>query len=183
MTRLAAFVLLATLAGCSKPSADATLAPASASAPAASSAAPSAAASASARPPAATASRSWRGTYKSAAATMNVPPDWKKVHWSDPQNTEGIGDGALTLAVDGATGHVTGTLDGPLGPATLDGVVSDGQLSATVRRKDPNDKGFTGTALGTVGGDHVEGTMNVSLGLASAVRTATFTLAPAAAAP
>jgi hypothetical protein len=63
----------------------------------------------------------------------------------------------------------------------VDGVVTEGTLAATLRRKDPSDQGFTGTLLGSVASDHVEGTMNVSLGLASALRTATFTLTPGAA--
>jgi hypothetical protein len=167
------------VAACSKGSTEATPAP-SASAPVASS---SAAPSASAAAPSASAgvSSSWKGTYKSAAATLTVGADWKKVHWSDTQSTDGVGDGTLTLAVDGATGHATGTVDGPLGPATIDGVVAEGKLSAAVRRKDPSDHGFTGTLLGSVTGDHAEGTMNVSLGTANALRTATFVLSPGAA--
>ena len=112
---------------------------------------------------------------------MTVVPDWKKVHWSDTQTTAGIGDGTMALTVDGASGHVSGTVDGPLGPATLDGLVADGNLAATLRRKDPTDQGFTGTVLGSITGDHGDGTMNVSLGLASALRTATFHLSPGAA--
>jgi hypothetical protein len=139
--------------------------------------------SASSAPKTPPATRSWGGTYKSAAATLTAPPDGKKTHWSDTQSTAGIGDGALALMVDGATGHVSGTVDGPLGPATVDGVVTDGNLAATLRRKDPTDQGFTGTVLGSIASDHLEGTMNVSVGLASALRTATFTLTPSGAAP
>jgi hypothetical protein len=183
MTRLtAALLLLSGVTACDKPSADTTPAPASTSAttPVASSSA-RATASASSAPVSPAATQSWRGTYKSAASTLTVPPDWKKTHWSDTQTTAGIGDGALALSIDGASGHVSGTVDGPLGPATVDGVVTEGTLAATLRRKDPSDQGFTGTLLGSVASDHVEGTMNVSLGLASALRTATFTLTPGAA--
>jgi len=173
MTRLtAALLLLSGVTACDKPSADTTPAPASTSAttPVASSSA-RATASASSAPVSPAATQSWRGTYKSAASTL----------WSDTQTTAGIGDGALALSIDGASGHVSGTVDGPLGPATVDGVVTEGTLAATLRRKDPSDQGFTGTLLGSVASDHVEGTMNVSLGLASALRTATFTLTPGAA--
>ena len=64
-------------------------------------------------------------------------------------------------------------MDGPLGPATLEGLSSDGKLTATVRRKDPTDRGFTGTLVGSIVGDHVEGSMSVSLGQASALATMT----------
>ena len=157
---------------------------AQASAPASVSAATSSvAASASATTTTPDATRAWRGTYKSGASTLAAPPNGKKTHWSDTQTTAGIGDGALALTVDGATGHVSGTVAGPLGPATIDGVVTDGKLAATLRRKDPSDQGFTGTILGSFAGDHLEGTMNVSIGLANALRTATFTLTPAGPAP
>jgi hypothetical protein len=45
-----------------------------------------------------------------------------------------------------------------------------------VVREDPNDRGFAGTLLGTMSGGRADGTMNVSLGEASAIRTATFAL-------
>jgi hypothetical protein len=63
-----------------------------------------------------------------------------------------------------------------LGPAVIEGVVADGKLSAAVRRKDPTDRGFTGTMLGQLTADRVEGTLDVSLGTASVLRTATFAL-------
>jgi hypothetical protein len=187
MTRAALLALLGALAACDRasggspaPVASALVASnfgaPSAVAPVASS---SAGPSRGPTPPAAT--LSWHGAYKSAASTLTVPPDWKKVHWSDMQSTAGIGDGTMALTVDGATGHVSGLVDGPLGPATLDGVVADGNLAATLRRKDPGDQGFAGTLLGAISADHLEGTMNVSLGLASALRTATFRLSPGAA--
>jgi hypothetical protein len=179
MKRLACVTLLV-LAACSKSSGDvAPSASASASAGASTSsaaAAPSSAAS-TASSGGAAASSSWSGKYKSEAAAITVPPEWKKVHWSDTKSTEGIGEGAMTLAIDGSTGHVTGTLDGPLGPATLDGASAEGTVSATLVRKDPGDHGFGGTLLATVTGDKLDGTMNLSLGTGGVVRTATFSLA------
>jgi hypothetical protein len=177
-------LLLAAGAACDKPSGSETQAPATASGSAsiARSSVP-AAASASTAPKSLAATQSWRGTYKSAASTLAAPPDSKRTHWSDSQSTAGIGDGALALTVVGATGQVTGTVDGPLGPATVDGVITDGKLAATLRRKDPTDQGFTGTVLGSIAGDHLEGTMNATLGLAGALRTAAFTLSLSSAAP
>jgi hypothetical protein len=181
MMRPGGLLLLAALTACDKPSGDAT--PASATTSASAPASSPAAASASSAPATPASMRSWHGTYKSVASTLTAPVDGKKVHWSDAPTTEGIGDGKLALTVDGASGHATGTIDGPLGPATLDGVVTDGKLAATIRRKDPTDRGFTGTLLGSVASDRLEGTMSVTMGLASALRTATFTLTPAGVAP
>jgi len=45
-------------------------------------------------------------------------------------------------------------------------------------RADPGDHGFAGTLVATIDEGHARGTMNVSLGEASAVRVATFDLAP-----
>ncbi|HEY3816706.1 MAG TPA: hypothetical protein VGL81_06025 [Polyangiaceae bacterium] len=175
-------LLLLALAACNTPSGSgATPAPSASVTVAASASASAPSASATATSPGKT--QSWRGSYKSAASPIAAAPNGKKAHWTDTQPTAGIGDGALTLAVDGATGHVLGTVDGPLGPGTLDGVVTDGKLAGTVRRKDPNDQGFTGTVLGSVANGHLEGTMSGSLGLAGALRTATFTLTPSSAAP
>jgi hypothetical protein len=171
-------------AACSKAS-DSGGAPPAASASATSAAsavpaAPSAVLSAT-QPAGGATALAWRGSYKSAAATLTVVPAYKKQPWSDTKSTEGIGDGALTLAIEG--GRVSGSVEGPLGPATVDGVLADGKVSASVRRKDPTDHGFTGILVGDVAADHIDGTMSVSLGQASVLRTATFTLKPADGAP
>jgi hypothetical protein len=120
----------------------------------------------------------WRGSYTSTAGGLYIPPDWKDVHWRVKETTGGIGEGAIALRVDPANGRVLGALEGPLGPATIDGLVSEGKLTATVARKDPADEGFTGTIVGSLAEGGVEGTMNVSLAAASAIRTATFSLSP-----
>ncbi len=118
----------------------------------------------------------WRGTYTSAAGTVYVPPDWKNVRWKGADTSSGLGQGSMSLAIDGASGRVTGTLEGPLGPATIVGLALGNRLTATVTRKDPTDQGFVGTLVGNLGSAQAEGTMNVALWDASALRTATFTL-------
>lgn len=172
-----ALVLGALLAtACSKPSSSASPEPGpSGSAPSASSvsASPSASAAATA------ASKSWRGTYKSAAASLDVPPDFAKT-WAHTDKGGGTGDGTMTLAIDGATGRATGTLEGPLGPALVAGDVAGGTLTATVRRKDPADRGFTGTLRAIATADHIEGTMTLASAEGAIQRTATVTLSPAA---
>jgi hypothetical protein len=127
---------------------------------------------------AAAAPSSWTGTYKSAAGTLYIPSDWKNVRWSGSDSQAGLGDGAMTLQIDAATGRVLGTVEGPLGPAVVDGVVRDGKMTASILRKVPSDRGFSGTLLGSVERDVAEGSMNLSSAEANAVRSATFTLSP-----
>ena len=126
----------------------------------------------------ATGTANWRGSYKSTSGELYIPPEWKNVHWNVKESTAGLGEGAMTLSIDPASGRAIGSLDGPLGPATVDGLVSEGRLTATIARKEPSDQGFTGTLIGSIGGDRAEGTMNLSVAEASAVRKATFALAP-----
>jgi hypothetical protein len=120
----------------------------------------------------------WSGTYTSQAGSLYIPEGWKGVHWSVPDTPAGIGNGPVSLAIDGATGRVTGVVGGPLGPARVDGVALDGGLAATVTRRDPSDHGFTGTLEGTVGENQVRGSMRLSPSDANAVRSATFDLTP-----
>jgi hypothetical protein len=158
---------------CSKPSQES--APASADGALG---APSPATSASAGPAAPTkaASARWAGQYTSSATTLYIPPDWKGVRWSVADSPAGLGDGAMALAIDPDTGRVSGSVDGPLGPATLDGFAGDGGVAGTLARKDPSDRGFTGTLVGSLDGDKLTGTMQMSAADANAVRKATFAL-------
>ncbi len=162
---------------CSKTSiGEAPPSPATGSATASASPSASAGASASVAPePSPTGVAAWKGSYKSAPGTIVLPKD---VKWKVPETTAGVGEGTISLTVDRATGRVRGKVDGVLGPATVDGVAADGKLTATVAREDPADHGFTGTLSGDVGNASTQGTMNVALGDVSAVRSATFDLAP-----
>lgn len=162
--------------GCGKTSGASTTEPApSASAVPAPSV--SAAASASAAPTAA--STTWHGTYKSSAAPLQVPPDFAKT-WAHADHGAGTGEGPMTLALDGASGRASGTLEGPLGPALVAGDVTGGTLTAAVSRKDPSDRGFTGTLRATVSGAQIDGTMTLASADGSQQRTATVTLTSAA---
>jgi hypothetical protein len=162
--------------GCSKPSGASTAEPApSASTPSA----PSVAAAPSASAAPADATKTWSGTYKSAAASLDVPSDFAKT-WAHTDRGGGTGDGAITLTIDGASGRATGTLEGPLGPALVAGDVAGGTLTAAVRRKDPTDRGFTGTLRATVTADRIDGAMTLASAEGAMQRTATVTLTPAA---
>jgi hypothetical protein len=120
----------------------------------------------------------WSGSYTATVGTLYIPPDWKNVRWTGV-DSGGMGEGALAISIEPSSGRVVGTVDGPLGPALIDGFVSEGKLTATLVRKDPSDRGFTGTLIGAIEHDRATGTMSVSTAQANAIRTATFTLAPA----
>ncbi len=124
------------------------------------------------------AASSWHGTYRSAAGTLYVPPDWKNVHWKVPETPSGMGDGAIAMTVDPTSHRILGAIEGTLGPATIDGYADEGTVTATVARRDPSDRGFTGTLLGVIAQGTVTGTIHLALAEVSAIRTATFTLAP-----
>jgi hypothetical protein len=172
----ALFLGLLLVVGCSKPSGPSPAEPApSASA----TTVPSVTGAASASSAPAAAPKTWHGTYKSAAASLDVPSDFGKT-WAHTDRGGGTGDGAITLTIDGASGHATGALEGPLGPALLSGDVVGGTLTAAVRRKDPTDRGFTGMLRATVAADHIDGTMTLASADGSMQRTATATLTPAA---
>lgn len=164
------------LMGCSKPSgpSPAGTAPSASTTPA-----PSVPGAASATSAPADAPKTWHGTYKSAAASLDVPQDFAKT-WAHTDRGGGTGDGAITLTIDGVSGRATGTIEGPLGPALVSGDVAGGTLTATVRRKDPTDRGFTGTLRATVTADRIDGTMTLASADGAMQRSATATLTPAA---
>lgn len=174
--RCAAIAAIAcVVCACGRSTSDASAAPPTSAAPADAPAASQAAAASIA--PAAF-SLVWSGTYKSAASTL------KEGGWTNKDSTSGVGSGSISLSID-PDGRALGSLEGPLGPASIDGVVAGAQggaasaarrLTATVARKDPSDHGFAGTLVATVAADKIDGTMNLSLGQGSAIRTAAFTL-------
>jgi hypothetical protein len=170
-------VAVVLLCGCSRSSAgDAPSTSASAgtsAGPAAStSGAPASSASGGAT---ASAQRAWHGAYKSIAAPSAVQP---RTHPVDPDPSAGVGAGNIALNATGD--RVTGSLDGVLGPAVIDGTITGDRLSAAVLRKDASDRGFAGTFVATLSGAEVDGAMTLSSGQAASIRTATFTLVPGA---
>jgi hypothetical protein len=118
----------------------------------------------------------WKGSYKSVAGTVTIPASLKAGTWTNAETTVALGEGTLALTVDPTTNRVSGAVEGPLGPASVAGFFADGGVTATIRRSDPADQGFTGTLEATASAAGLQGTMNGALGQASAVRTATFTL-------
>lgn len=165
---------------CGKPSAQTTPESAtstSAGAPPGPSPVTSAGAEAGIRPASHAGVLSWQGSYTSVAAGIALPKD---VRWRVPDSPAGLGDGTITLRVDSETGRVRGTVAGSLGPALLDGLATDGRLTATMARQDPTDHGFIGTLSADIDDGGARGTLNAAQADVSAVRTAAFQLAPGA---
>lgn len=119
------------------------------------------------------AASTYTGKYTVTAGTMYVPSqkDWASVKFKN-DDTKMLGDGEMTLTVDGS-GRVSGSTEsGPLGASILDGHSENGVITGTIRRKDAADEGLTGTLVATVTGDALAGTMNLAESNAAVVRVA-----------
>jgi hypothetical protein len=121
----------------------------------------------------------WSGKYASEAGSLYVVDggEWAGLKWRGDDASTGLGEGVLALTLDGQTHRVAGTGSGVLGDIVLVGGVDGKTLMASVLRKDPLDRGLTGTAVGTIDGDRIDGTMRLSLADARVIRNAKFTLA------
>ncbi|MGH7282940.1 MAG: hypothetical protein ACRELY_15560 [Polyangiaceae bacterium] len=162
-------VLCMYLVACSKPSGDsASVAPTS-----------STAASAAPIVDAGPFTITWKGSYEASPASLYVPDggEWAGTKWRGDDAGDGIGSGTVMLTVLGS--HVDGTVDGVLGPAVVDGSFFGDHLSASIRRKDPTDRGFVGVLDGIVKDDKFDGEIHVSsLVNANLLRQAKLELTP-----
>ncbi len=76
------------------------------------------------------------------------PPTGRAFCWKVADTAAGLGQGTLTLTIEQPSGRVFGAIEGPLGPATVDGYSTDGKLTATIAGKDPGTPAFAGTLEG-----------------------------------
>lgn len=165
---------LGALAACDKKN-DGTGTAASASA--AASVVASASASASAAP-APDAPRTFKGTYTAARASFYIPDggEYSGVKFRGDDAGDALGEGTIAITVD-KDGIVTGEGDGPLGPFTIAGIERDGDVTFSLRRKDANDLGPTGTGIATLSDKSLDGTLRVSAYRAQVIREVTIKLA------
>jgi hypothetical protein len=117
------------------------------------------------------------GTYSAKAAPIYMPEgkEWSYYKWRGDDAGVALGDGTMSVHIDGE-GRVSGTLEGPLGPAVIYGTATAESISATVRLDLDADKGWTGTLTAARKGDAAEGTIQMSSPLANVARAAEFTL-------
>ena len=127
------------------------------------------------------ASISWTGSYTSTPATFYVHDggEWKGVHFRGDDAAVGLGEGTLSLTIDTKSGGVRGSGSGSLGDLVLAGAVTGEELTFSVLRKDPTDRGLTGTGVGKLSGSSATGTIRLSRGDAHVIREAKFTLSKA----
>ena len=160
-------LVLAMLAACKDSPATSDAAPTasvSASAPAASSA-----------PVVVAGPATYAGTYTAERGTLYVPDAeaWKGIGLR-PDDAGATGEGAITIVIDPDGGAVTGTLEGPLGPATLSGVSQEDSLTFQVAPKEKTDLAFRGTGTAKIASGVVSGDMHLSSWRANVLRDATF---------
>jgi hypothetical protein len=118
----------------------------------------------------------WTGTYVSEAGSFYVVDggEWAGVRWRGDDASVGLGEGVISLTIQGS--RVTGSGSGPIGDVVWIGAIEDESLTASVQRKDPLDRGFTGTAVGKVSRDHIVGTVRLSLADARVIRDVQYSL-------
>ena len=87
----------------------------------------------------------------------------------------GLGQGTLRLRFD-AMGQVRGSIEGPLGPANVEGYAQGGRVTARIHREHPEDRGFVGTLVGDINASRIDGTLRVSPADAQSIRVASFSL-------
>ena len=118
------------------------------------------------------------GSYSLSPATYYIPSakDYGNVKQAKDDPTKHVGEGKLTLTVDG-DGKVTGTIDsGPASPGVIEGSMIDGEIRGFVRRTDPSDQGLTGTFTVKPSGNAGEGTLALAEANAAVVREGKLSL-------
>jgi hypothetical protein len=120
----------------------------------------------------------WTGSYTSRPGTVYVYDggEWAGITWRGDDADVGLGEGTMTLRVDRRTGDVRGTTEGALGQALITGVVADDSFSGSVLRRDPSDRGLSGTVVGQFSSDELVGQMHLSVANARVIRQVEFHL-------
>jgi hypothetical protein len=166
VTRFAVIVVM--LASCKDSPAVPDAAPASASVSASASASASVSVVSSGTP-------TYAGTYVAERGTLYIPDAaaWNGVSLR-PDDAGATGEGAITLTIEPDGGALTGTLEGPLGPATLNGFAEDAGITFQIAPKEKTDLAFRGTGTAAIDAGVVSGEMHVSSWRANVLRDATF---------
>jgi hypothetical protein len=126
----------------------------------------------------ASSTETWAGAYVSEAGSIYVVDggEWAGVKWRGDDASVGLGNGTMSLSLNRSTGEVRGTGEGPLGDVVFAGAIVSDAILLTVSRKDPLDRGLTGTAVATMSGDRIAGKMRLAVADARVIRQATLTL-------
>lgn len=130
--------------------------------------------SASAAPPGAGAQASlagtWEGRYDAKKGSVVLPDRVKDKTWNKDDGKAATGPGTVTLTVS-ATGEISGTGKGALGPVSLSGKVDGSMIRASVMPVDPTANGaMTGVLVGDSKDGAIVGELRVAGPDASVVR-------------
>jgi hypothetical protein len=126
----------------------------------------------------ASSTETWTGAYVSEAGSIYVVDggEWAGVKWRGDDAGVGLGNGTMSLSLNRSTGEVRGTGEGPIGDVVFAGAIVSDAILLTVSRKDPLDRGLTGTAVATLSVDRIAGKMRLAVADARVIRQATLTL-------
>ena len=104
------------------------------------------------------------GIFKTDRAELYIPEnkDWASAKWRGDNESAGIGEEKVTLTI-ARTGEITGEGTGAVGDIMISGLLRDGAISGTIRRKNATEAGFVGSFLGSASGEKAVGTVSLSL--------------------
>jgi len=125
-------------------------------------------------PQAKTTSTIFSGSYVAKAAAIDLGKGEKVVKWPPNPASGALGNGTITVVVDGPGGDVHGEAKGPLGDLLVNGDWDGRNLRANLTPKNPNgDDAMTGVMTLVADGASMRGTLRVSSRDARVVREAT----------
>jgi hypothetical protein len=137
--------------------------------------APATAATASAAPRSPHAGR-WSGAFVAEKAEVQVPEGVDYRAWEDDDGKKATGDGKLSIDV-ADDGSVSGKASGALGDLDVSGQVDDDEVRVMLVPRDPeSDEAMSGTLVGEVRGNSIEGQLVASNSDATFARRAKTSL-------
>ena len=113
----------------------------------------------------------FKGKYSAKKTTPSLAPDVVVKSWKSDDGKRGAGEGRITLTIE-SNGRATGIVEGPLGPATLEGSVEGKRVRAELVPDRDDADAFSGLFDGTLEGSGIVGTLRAADGSASVVREA-----------
>jgi len=117
----------------------------------------------------------WRGSFESKKATVELDPGVKETSWSKDDGKAKAGKTEIDLSVT-ADGVAKGSLRGALGEATLAGAVDGETLTLTFTPKDDSTDAISGVIVLRLRGPKLGGELKGASGDAALVRAASLEL-------
>jgi hypothetical protein len=122
----------------------------------------------------------WTGTYEAAKHHIDLPAKIGGLpEWAADEGARGTGKGSVRLTPD-STGAATGSVEGPLGPAVLEGAFDGDVLALRFYPKNAERSGFSGVLIARRDGERLTGSLDAATTDGRVARTAQITLERAA---